>query len=338
MLVPRIISTYRSFRSRPRPQIRQLPTKTSYALTILFLSATIAFLSTLPVFHPENVFRLTQSRLSTPSGVLLTRLAALRQTSVQDQKLRAVFDQGGLKAQLLYVRYGPDVLLTCPFATSGDLDAGTMYFMYALPGILTAHLLHLFALGLATSSFLSGREGNQWRNMAAIAGIVLAIAEVFAVSNYNDTANMRSTKVNEIDFLYWKLLVYRGLAIAALDAALGWVIWLQATGRASLAPTPASERLLDHAKAMEQLLAKTRGLGVIRNALVRDADARGRTNGYWVKEGEVMRDVLEEPEVVEALRGACRRLDVVRVGREAEGFVEGVLGGSGPPSRGVAVG
>lgn len=259
--------------------------------------------------------------------MLLTRLAALRPTTAADEALRQVFDAGGLDARLLYARCGPHVLSTCTFANPGDIDAGRTYLLYAAPSIVAPHLLHLFALGIATSGLLSGKEGSRWRTPATIAGVVLAAAELWFIANYDDRYNARSTRLNEIDFIYWKLQVWRGLAIAAMDGVLGWVIWLQATGRAFLSPPSAGERLLDHGKLMESLLAKTRGLGVLRNGTVRDADMRGKVNDYWVKEGEIMKDVFEEPEVLEAQRNALRRLDIARIGHEAEVYVGSILGG-----------
>ena len=163
--------------------------------------------------------------------------------------------------------------------------------------------------------------------MAVIAGRVLVIAEVWFIANYDDRPNARSTRLNEIDFIYWKLQVWRGLAIATVDGALGWIIWLQATGRAFLSPPPARERLLDHGKLMEGLLGKARGLGVLRNGTVRDASMRSKVNDYWVKESEVMKNVFEEPEVLEAQRNALRRLDIANIGREADAYIETMLGG-----------
>ncbi|KAK4549806.1 hypothetical protein LTR36_005107 [Oleoguttula mirabilis] len=327
LLLPRILATYRSIRSRPAAQIRPLSQPTSYALGVLFVSGLLAFLSTLPVFAPANIFRQTQSRLQTPAGVLLTRLAALRPTTAADERLRQVFDAGGLDARLLYARYGPHVLTSCLFATPGDIDASRTYLFYAVPSIVAPHLIHLLALGIATSGLLSGKEASRWRTMATIAGLVLAAAEVWFIANYDDRYNARSTRLNEIDFIHWKLQVWRGLAIAAMDGVLGWVIWLQATGRAFLSPPPASERLLDHGNLLESLLGKTRRLGVLRNGTVRDAGMRGKLNDYWVKEGEVMKDVFEDPEVLEAQRSALRRIDIGTIDREAETYVGNFFGG-----------
>jgi hypothetical protein len=219
------------------------------------------------------------------------------------------------------------VLATCTFATPGDLDAGRTFFFYAIPSLLTPHLLHLLALGITTSGLLSGKEGTRWRTVAAIAGIVLGAAEVAFIANYDNKHNARSTRLNEVDFIHWKMQIWRGLAIAALDGILGWVIWLQATGRAFLTPPTASERIADHGKVLEGLLSKARGLGVIRNATFRDNGMRGQVNRYWVKEGEVMKDVFEQPEVLEAQRNALRRIDMMRVGREAEVYIDSILGG-----------
>lgn len=257
---------------------------------------------------------------------MMTRLAATRPITPYDEKLRKAFDDGGLDARLLYARFGPDVLANCPLASTGDIGAGRVFLLYAAPGILAPHLLHLLALGVATSRLLSGSEGSKWRTMASIAGMVLGAAEFWFIAYYDDRTNQRSTRLNEIDFVYWKMLVWRGLAIAAMDALLGWVIWLQATGRAFITPTPASERLLDHGKRLEAVLAKTRSLGILRNGSVRDAGLRRQVDDYWVKEGEVMRDVFEEPEVLEAQRNALKRIDITRVQREADGFLGSVFG------------
>ncbi|KAK4610151.1 hypothetical protein CLAFUW4_13731 [Fulvia fulva] len=325
-LLPRILAFYRSLKNRPASQIRPLPTKTSYALAILFISGTLAFLSTLPAFAPENIFRLTQSRLHTNGGVLLTRLATVRSVTAPDEKLRAIFDAGGLEARLLYARYGPQVLLDCTLAKAGDIGAERAFLIYALPSLLTPHLLHLFALGIATSGLLSGKEGARWRTMAIITGLILAVVEIYIISNYNDRANARSVRVNDIDFLHWKMAVYRGLAIAGSDGVLGWVIWLQATGRAFITPPTPGEKILETGAALEKVFAKTRGIGVVRNAALRDGGMRKRVDEYWFKESEVMKDVLEDAEVLEAQRNALRMLDTVRAGRDAEAFIDAVLG------------
>ncbi|KAK4496574.1 hypothetical protein PRZ48_012554 [Zasmidium cellare] len=326
LLLPKALAWYKSIRNRPASQIKPLPKKTSYALTALFISGLIALISTLPLFSPENIFRLTNSQLRTSAGVLLTRLGAIRDLTPNDEKLRDIFNEGGLPARLLYARYGPTILLNSPLSGPGTLDAQKDYLLYALPSLLTPHTLHLLLLGLTTAPLLSGPTPARWRPLATISALALAAAEVYYISTYSDTPNLRSSRVNDISFPHFQAPLIRGLSIATLDALLGLGIYLQATGRAFITPPTPAERTLNTAVSIEKLLIKARGIGVVRNAVVRDPGARGRVDDYWRKEGEVMKDVFEEPEVLEAQRNALKRLDTVRVQRDAEGFVETILG------------
>ncbi|KAF2210112.1 hypothetical protein CERZMDRAFT_15518, partial [Cercospora zeae-maydis SCOH1-5] len=312
-ILPKTLAFYRSIKNRsatPTP-IKPLSSPASFALGILFLSGTIALLSTLPVFAPENVFRLTQSRLHTSGGVLLTRLGALRPVTEADRKLREIFDaaQGGMDARLLYLRYGPDVLLENTLGSVGEVDAGRNFLWYALPGLVGPHLAHLFALGLATSGTWCGREGSGWRVVGVIAGLGLAAIEGWVVVSYDDGRNLRSVRYNDVDYLFWKLRVWRGIGIAGVDAVLGWCVWLQGTGRAWASGGSAAERLREQVKTLEGTLFKVRGVGVVRNGIVRDAGLRRRVDDYWMKESEVMKDVIEQPEVLEAQRNALKRMN-----------------------------
>lgn len=255
----------------------------------------------------------------------MTRLAPLRPLTPQDERLRVVLNEGGLDARLLYAQYGPKVLTDCAFAKPGDSDASRTYLFYALPSLTGPHFAHLVVLGLVTSRLLGGRAGASWRTLATIAALALAAADVYFIAAYDPKANLRSTRATDIDFAFWKARVWRGIGIAALDAGLGWFIWLQATGRAFVAPLTAGERVTEHATAMEALLVKNRGLGVVRNGTVRDAATRGVVERYWVKEGEVMQNICEEPEVLAAQRSALRRLDTGAISRDAQAFVDSVM-------------
>ena len=46
-----------------------------------------------------------------------------------------------------------------------------------------------------------------------------------------------------------------------------------------------------------------------------------------LKESEVMKNVLEETEVLEAQRHALRRIDINSIGREADEYIQTILGG-----------
>ncbi|SMQ55935.1 unnamed protein product [Zymoseptoria tritici ST99CH_3D7] len=324
-LLPKAIQFYRSIRYAPPSQIRPLSSTTSRALTLLFCSAVLALLSTLPLFAPENIFLATSSRLHTTGGVLLTRLAATRTLTAEDQLLRDAFDNGGLPARLLYTRYGPDVLLHNPLASAGEVGAARAFLTYALPTLLIPHLFHIFVLGIATSS-LSGTGASRWRVQALVAGLAIPAVEIALLATSDDSANLRSTRYNDIDFLHWKLRVYRGLGITLLDALLGWVIFLSATGRGFLGATmPAGERAHLTMKRLEVVGQKVGGLGVLRNSLVRDRRLGGRAADYWAKEDEVMRSLGEEEEVVRAQREALEgRIDMAKVGKESKNFVDGL--------------
>ncbi|GIZ44209.1 hypothetical protein CKM354_000741300 [Cercospora kikuchii] len=332
LILPKAIAFYRSIKNRPSnaSSIKPLSSSASIALGILFTSGVVAFLSTLPIFAPENIFRLTQSRLHTSGGVLLTRLGALRPVTGTDQKLREVFDAGGLEARLLYVRYGPNVLIENTLGQVGEIDMGRNFFLYALPGLLGPHLAHLFALGIATSGTWCGTEGAKWRTIAVILGMVVAVLEVYFVVNYDDARNLRSVRYNDVDFLFWKMRVWRGIGVAAVDAGLGWCVWAQATGRAWVGGGSAGERLRDQVKVLEGTLFKARGVGVVRNGVVRDAGLRRRVDDYWMKEGEVMKDVIEQPEVLEAQRNALKRMNAAGTAQEAEAFINILLDGPSP--------
>jgi hypothetical protein len=65
----------------------------------------------------------------------------------------------------------------------------------------------------------------------------------------------------------------------------------------------------------------------VRYGVGREREMRGVLERYWVKDEEVMRDVFEEAEVVQAQRQALAKVDVNQVGIDAERYVDGVLGG-----------
>lgn len=121
-----------------------------------------------------------------------------------------------------------------------------------------------------------------------------------------------------------------------MDGLLGYVVWLQATGRAFLAATPMSERLAEHEQELQGILVRTRGLGVLRNGMMRDAGLRRKVDDYWVKEGEIMRHTMEDPKVLEAQRLALSRVGVDQYGRGAEKVIDTILGESNdvPPEGG----
>jgi hypothetical protein len=314
------IQSLRSSSRNPRVPIRPVPKKVQTALHLLFASATIALLATLPALAPENIFLKTQSRLQIPTDVLFARLALLRPLTPLDNVLKARF--ASADARLLYLLFGPDALAHCPFCGPDD---PLSYLAYALPRLLAPHLLHLAVLGAATSSALCGPEGRRWRTHAALAGAALLVAEVAYLARYDVRRNRHAAVVAALDFAFWRVRVLRCVAVAATDAALGLALWLTASNRWLAARPSVAERVEESARAVEDALHRLQALGVLRNALVRDKGLRGVVEEYWCTEGEVMGEVVQEREVMECVNLAVERMDMSAVEGRVWGIADGIM-------------
>ncbi|KAL8733358.1 MAG: hypothetical protein Q9166_002182 [cf. Caloplaca sp. 2 TL-2023] len=329
-LLPRLLSYYRSYKSishsKPIP-IRPIPSHIYRSLNILFISTLVALLSTLPTFSPENIFTLTSSRIQTPNDVLFNRLSLLRpqnNLTPLDEQLKPRI--ASLDARGLYLQYGPNILTHCPFCVS---DEPWTYFWYALPTILLPYILHLFALGAATSSAIAFKEGNRWRNCAAVFGVGLAIAELWITGSRNWKINARTARAEDLDHFYWNMRIWRGMGFAVADVLLAGFMYASSTNRMFVVPPTAAERMEGALKVLEGARGRMAALGIVRNVVVRDEGLRRRGEAYWRKEGAVMAEVLEEREVVEGIRGALGsgRIQVGRVEEDARRYAEGIIGG-----------
>ncbi|KAL9100475.1 MAG: hypothetical protein Q9163_004148, partial [Psora crenata] len=311
--------------------IQPLPRPLHHSLNILFFSALLAFLSTLPLFTPENIFSRTSSRLQTPNDVLFTRLASIRRQqpggggvglTEEDNKLRPKL--ASLDSRLLYLTYGPDVLTHCAFCSP---DEPSTYLYYALPSLLLPHLLHLFALGLATSNAIAGKAANRWRTTAAMAGLVVAVVECYSLAAYDWKANARALRPEEYVLFFWRMRTVRGSAICLADILLAAILYLSGTNRMFVTPLTSAERMEVALRLLEQARGKLNAVGILRNAVVRDEGLRRRTDAYWVNEGKIMGEVMDEREVIEGVRSALSsRVQMARVEEDARRFAEGITG------------
>lgn len=324
MLLPKVLQYYKSYRNRPASQIRPLSSKASYSLWLLFAIGLLALTSTLPFFRPENIFIKTDSYPLTPGSIILTRLRKFGDPTAADEKLCQLLDEGGKHAAHLYARYGPESLNN-PLARPDEIDSKFWHLLYAAPSILAPHLAHLFALGVATSGFLSGKEGARWRTISILVGLAVAGLEVYLVETYDLAASMRGVQAKNVPYIHWQVSIWRGVAIAVVDAVLGWMLWLQATGRAFVTPDPPIERIADSAKLLEALVHKVGALGIVRNGTMRDADLRRKVDDYWLKEQEAMADILEQPQVSQAQRNVLAKKDMGVVRRDINQFVDGIV-------------
>jgi hypothetical protein len=326
---------YRSIKSAsqgPNSVVRPPPPRVQRCLNILYAFVFISLLLTLPYFSPPNLFKETGSRLGLPTNLLQSRVSGLRQGNLTplDTLFFEKMNQEPQKANapkdlaLLYAAYGPDVVTQCPFCTAPQPKS---YLYYALPSIMGPHILHIFLLGLITSSFVSGSEGVRWRTYATIAGVALAGGELYLTWTYNWEANGQKRMLQEVDFFYWNMRMWRQLAFAAVDGLLGWFLWLTSTNRWLVKPPTISEQLTDVTNTLAGSYAQINLLGNVRNAVVRDNELRTAHGEYWLSESREMQDIEREREVVDAKNIALSRMDFEKTQRRAENYVEQIFAG-----------
>ena len=327
ILLPKAIARYRSVKSASRRQglaIQPVTQPIQVALALLFFLSFIYLVKSLPPFAPENLFIKTESRLQIPVDVLFNRILAIRPNNVltpSDQALRAKFVN--TESRLLYLQFGPDVLADCPFCS---VDDPRSYFYYALPAMLWPHIFNLIAVAAVTSPAWTGRHGAQWRTLATIAAGVLGALEIYFVSSYSHHANSRALRLHQLDMFHWSMRTYRLLALAALDAALGWALYLSSTNRAFANPPTPAERVEMVNRGLVTTKSKLSALAIVRNTALRDEDLRSRTHAYWTHEVRLMSEVMEDREVVEGANDALsNRIKIQDITRDAESYAQTVL-------------
>jgi hypothetical protein len=226
------------------------------------------------------------------------------------------------KWRLIYVAYGPDVALNCPFCQANEPKS---YLYYTLSGIAAPHLLHIFLLGLITSSFFSGPEGSRWRTHATIAGVALALGELYLTWNYKWEANGSKRMLSEVDFFYQRMRVWRHLAFAFTDAVFGWMLWLTSTNRWLVKAPTTTEQLVQVTQQVSATHAQVNLLANLRNAIVRDNELRVGQDAYWRREQEEMAGIMQEDNVRNAVTAVLAREEYDKTRRRAQAYVDQVL-------------
>lgn len=307
-------------------KVRPLPTPIFRAILVLIAVAAVFLARTLPFLSPENVFRATQSRLQTPADVLFTRLSTLRPAAAltaHDLALRARLVS--LQSRLLYLQFGPAVVAACPFCTPDD---PLSYLYYFLPDLLAPHLFNLAVLAAATSSLLTrgSPAATRWRAPATCAAVLLAVADVYLVASYSPTTSARALRLGEMDAFFWDARACRLAGLALLDALLAALLYLAGTQRAfAVAPSPA-ERVEAAARGVAAVKSKVNAAGVVKNTVLRDEMLRGRSNAYWAHEVRLMRELMEEREVLEGVNDAlANRIDIRGIVKNAEDYATAML-------------
>ncbi|KAI1481251.1 hypothetical protein K445DRAFT_317334 [Daldinia sp. EC12] len=324
MLLPKAINYYRSVRNAPLAagvSVQPLPPQALRAISALVVGGFVLLVGALPLFSPENVFARTQSRLQIPTDVLFNRLASLRPLTPADDALRARFVN--LESRLLYLQFGPEVLATCPFCSSDDPRS---YFYYALPALLAPHLVNLVLASVATSEFVSGAYGPKWRATTAVASGLAAALDVYLASSYNYQANARATRLVDLDLFFWTSRAARHLGLAALDFLLAYLVYLSSTNRAFVSPPSPAARVEAVTRQLQGTKGRLNAVGIVKNTANRDEELRARSQAYWRQEGAIMREVMEEREVVEGVNDALQnRIDIADITRDADAYALNVL-------------
>lgn len=81
-------------------------------------------------------------------------------------------------------------------------------------------------------------------------------------------------------------------------------------------------------RVLENARMRLGAVGIVRNVLVRDEGLRKKGEAYWLKERQVMGEVMDEAEVVEGIRNALsERINMTRVEDDARNYAEGIVAG-----------
>ncbi|KAF8475637.1 hypothetical protein BDZ91DRAFT_187872 [Kalaharituber pfeilii] len=289
-----------------------------HLLNLLFLSSFIALLSTLPLFHPENIIRKTSSRLlQTSTDVVFNRLHSLRPPIPTDDLLRKRLTSKD--GRLLYALYGPGPLTSCTWCR---VDHPETFLYYSLPRILMPHLLHVILLGIVTSSAFGAslnKPARIWRTQATLAGIALAIAETWYIATYNHRDNILSRTTSDAVFPHWNLYVYRGLAIASVDGLLGYAIYLTGTGRwGNLIEDLPDEKLEEVSSMLEKSMGVINSATCMKHAAMRDPQLRAQAVRFWEIEALTGKELMEDEDVRAAIRKLESRSDWVKTKGDAK--------------------
>ena len=205
-------------------------------------------------------------------------------------------------------------------------DEPYSYLLYALPVLLLPHLLHLFTLGLATATAVGGKGVDKWRILATFIGIGAALVEVYMYAAYDYKSNARVFYQEDYVYYYERMRIIRGVTIAISDLVVAGLVYLSGTNRMFVTPPTSAERMEVAMRVLEGARGKISALAILKNAIVRDEGMRRRNEIYWIREGQVMGEVMDEREVVEGVRSALtERVQVSQVEDEAQRFADGLI-------------
>jgi hypothetical protein len=323
VVIPKAYGYYQSWRHGPPTPvlaIQPIPPRVRWVLALL-ATCCLAFLAqTLPALAPENIFARVPGGVHLSLDSLFQRIAKLRPGGIllpSDELLRGKIVSR--ESRQLYLKYGPDVVAECPFCT---VENPTDYLYYAVPSILIPHVANLVAIAIATSPSLSGKYGNRWRASATVVAFLICVVELYYVVTFNHVTNA-ANKRSEITFFFWTERLCRLIALATLDGALAWVIFLSSTNRAFVQMPSSAERVETVYRSLASVKSKLNAVTIVKNTSARDADLRARSQDYWSQEVRLMDDVMEDKEVLEGVNDALsNRIDIDAITKDAASYAE----------------
>ncbi|KAL4937610.1 hypothetical protein BDV06DRAFT_70414 [Aspergillus oleicola] len=348
IVLPRLINLFRYIKvavtSRPNP--RPLPLGASRALNVLFVSIAIFLLLSFPsspLAPSASIFTLTRSRINTSVDTIFSRLARVRNGGVlsdADTLLRAKFISK--EARRIYLRFGQKALTECRFC---KVDNPNTFALFYYPGnSMIPHLLHMGAVGIATSASFAGREAARWRTKFTIAGLLLAAIDTYIVFMYDPVKSGSDAVRDGIEVpaaMFQRMAVLRPLTLAVFDTVLAGFIYVSATNRWFFSP-PSQADEVDRVvsvslAALTGASTKLHAASVTRNAVVRDRVLKERDDAYWQtvvamdgEGGSGTPGVWEEEEVVRAMSRAMAGqggVDLAKLGVSAAEYVNGATAG-----------
>lgn len=273
-----------------------------------------------------NVFADTNSRIQTSGEVLGARLRELYGSDYEtapnsitaggswDYEL-LVSRLASAEGRVLYAIYGTDAYAGCQWCRT---DQPTGFFTYILPSIVMPHFVNFLLVLLVTTgsdrSFsFSTPNSRQWFTLAVVSAGLLVLYEAFtfyqAPVSPTVLASIKTPLPENIYWMYWERVKIRAVAMAGLDAVLGCLIFLSASGRAFDSGESTTVRT---ARVIDQLAVSvnTLRLSVLlhSNVISRMEESRDSYSQWGANAEEIERLTRSLPEIIEARKQAKARI------------------------------
>jgi hypothetical protein len=267
-----------------------------------------------------NVFYATESRMQTEGSVIGARLRALYGEEYENAPGAGKLDYELLVNRLasstgraLYAVYGTEAYGACLFCRT---DSPLTFFLYTLPSMVGPHLANYAVVLFATTSPWSTANARQWFTIFSIAAVAYVGLELYSVYKAPMTPMfmdmlMNSKTLENVSWIYWTRIRWRGWLLAAGDTVLAALVFLSASGRAFDSGEGTAVRATKIIKELDLSVNRLR-LAILlhTNVVATDSELRNAFD-KWGAECEAYERALKAiPEIVEARKQAKARLPV----------------------------